>query len=203
MAWEICRHGVPMIAASAINAGQLAVYQDVPADLLELVEDVLLNRRPDATERLIKFAESVKQKGTVERTEDEWRQGPVEERLSHALVKGIVSPAYNVYQPGERLDPAYVDALVRLPVFAQEVTRYSKGVWSSRLRLYPEGFFEVFIPVPPVEEQRAIVEHIAQEAAELSAGQGAIERTIALLKERRVALIAAAVTGQIDVEAVA
>ena len=40
---------------------------------------------------------------------------------------------------------AYVDALVRLPIFAQEVTRYSKGVWSSRLRLYPEGFFEVFL----------------------------------------------------------
>jgi type I restriction enzyme S subunit len=118
-----------------------------------------------------------------------------------APIKGIVSPAYNVYQPRERLEPAYVDALVRLPVFAQEVTRYSKGVWSSRLRLYPEGFFEVFIPVPPVEEQRAIVEHIAQEAAGLSAVQGAIERTIALLKERRAALIAAAVTGQIDVVA--
>lgn len=50
-------------------------------------------------------------------------------------VSGIASPAYNVYQPGARLEPSYVDALVRLPVFAQEVTRYSKGVWSSRLRL--------------------------------------------------------------------
>ena len=65
-------------------------------------------------------------------------------------VNGIVSPAYNVYQPGPRLEPSYVDALVRLPVFAQEVTRYSKGVWSSRLRLYPEGFFEVFLPVPSI-----------------------------------------------------
>jgi type I restriction enzyme S subunit len=118
-----------------------------------------------------------------------------------APVKGIVSPAYNVYQPGERLVPAYVDALVRLPVFAQEVTRFSKGVWSSRLRLYPEGFFEVIIPVPPVEEQRAIVEYIAEEAAEISAVQGAIERTVVLLRERRAALIAAAVTGQIDVGA--
>jgi 5-methyltetrahydrofolate--homocysteine methyltransferase len=57
---------------------------------LELVEDVLLNRRPDATERLIKFAESVKQKGKTEIVEDEWRKGTVEERLSHALVKGVV-----------------------------------------------------------------------------------------------------------------
>jgi 5-methyltetrahydrofolate--homocysteine methyltransferase len=73
-----------------VNAGLLAVYDEVPKDLLELVEDVLLNRRPDATERLIKFAESVKQKGKAEIVEDEWRKGTVEERLSHALVKGIV-----------------------------------------------------------------------------------------------------------------
>ena len=73
-----------------VNAGMLAVYEEVPKDLLELVEDVLLNRRPDATERLIKFAESVKQKGKAEIVEDEWRKGTVEERLSHALVKGIV-----------------------------------------------------------------------------------------------------------------
>jgi 5-methyltetrahydrofolate--homocysteine methyltransferase len=73
-----------------VNPGMLAVYQEVPKDLLELVEDVLLNRRPDATERLIKFAESVKQKGAVEVIADEWRKGTVEERLSHALVKGIV-----------------------------------------------------------------------------------------------------------------
>jgi 5-methyltetrahydrofolate--homocysteine methyltransferase len=73
-----------------VNAGMLAVYEEVPKDLLALVEDVLLNRRPDATERLIKFAESVKQKGKAEVVEDEWRKGTVEERLSHALVKGIV-----------------------------------------------------------------------------------------------------------------
>lgn len=116
-----------------------------------------------------------------------------------APVKGIVSPAYNVYEPGPRLAPAYIDALVRLPVFAQEVTRYSKGVWSSRLRLYPDGFFEVYLPVPPQEEQRAVVEHIVRETAKLDAVRVATERTIALLKERRSALIAAAVTGQLDV----
>ncbi len=73
-----------------VNAGQLAVYDEIPKDLLELVEDVLLNRRPDATERLVTFAESVKQRGKAEVVEDEWRSGTVEERLSHALVKGIV-----------------------------------------------------------------------------------------------------------------
>jgi 5-methyltetrahydrofolate--homocysteine methyltransferase len=73
-----------------VNAGMLEVYEEVPKELLGLVEDVLLNRRDDATERLIKFAESVKQKGKVAIVEDAWRCGTVEERLSHALVKGIV-----------------------------------------------------------------------------------------------------------------
>ena len=73
-----------------VNAGMLEVYEEVPKELLGLVEDVLLNRRDDATERLIKFAESVKQRGKVAIVEDAWRSGTVEERLSHALVKGIV-----------------------------------------------------------------------------------------------------------------
>jgi type I restriction enzyme S subunit len=59
-----------------------------------------------------------------------------------AFVNGIVSPAYNVYEPSPRLDPNYVDALVRIPMFAQEVIRYSKGVWSSRLRLYQKVFLK-------------------------------------------------------------
>src|SRR5207253_702470 len=73
-----------------VNAGMLEVYEEIPKDLLELVEDVLLNRRPDATERLVRFAESVKKKDKAEVVEDQWRKGSVEERLSHALVKGIV-----------------------------------------------------------------------------------------------------------------
>jgi type I restriction enzyme S subunit len=114
-------------------------------------------------------------------------------------VDGIVSPAYNVYEPGREIDPAYIDAMVRLPVFAQEVTRYSKGVWSSRLRLYPEGFFEVILPVPPLDEQREIAAHIAAETAKLHGLRDATQRTIALLRERRAALIAAAVTGQTEI----
>ena len=113
---------------------------------------------------------------------------------------GIVSPAYNVYVPGPELLGAYVDALVRIPRFPQEVIRYSKGVWSSRLRLYPEGFFQVWLPVPPLDEQHAIVAHIAAETAKLDALRASAERTMALLKERRAALIAAAVTGKITVQ---
>jgi len=73
-----------------VNAGQLAVYEEIPKDQLGLVEDVLLNRRPDATERLVEFAETVKSQGKTAVKDETWRDAPVEERLSHALVKGIV-----------------------------------------------------------------------------------------------------------------
>jgi 5-methyltetrahydrofolate--homocysteine methyltransferase len=72
-----------------VNAGQLAVYEEIPKDLLERVEDVLLNRRPDATERLISFAHTVKEPEKGKAAEDVWRREAVEERLSHALVRGI------------------------------------------------------------------------------------------------------------------
>ncbi|MCA9523994.1 MAG: methionine synthase, partial [Myxococcales bacterium] len=73
-----------------VNAGQLMIYEEIPKDLLERVEDVLFNRRPDATERLIEFAESLKDvKGAERKVDDEWRSASLERRLSHSLVKGI------------------------------------------------------------------------------------------------------------------
>ena len=72
-----------------VNAGQLAVYQDIPADLLELVEDVLFDRRDDATDRLVTFAETVHGPGTGRAVDLSWREAPVEQRLTHALVHGI------------------------------------------------------------------------------------------------------------------
>jgi 5-methyltetrahydrofolate--homocysteine methyltransferase len=73
-----------------VNAGQLAVYQEIPEDLLERVEDVLFNRRPDSTERLVEFAEQVKGSAKGVAQGDDWRNEAVEQRLSHALIKGIV-----------------------------------------------------------------------------------------------------------------
>ncbi|HEY4326043.1 MAG TPA: methionine synthase [Mucilaginibacter sp.] len=73
-----------------VNAGMLEVYEEIPKDLLQLVEDVLLNRREDATERLVEFADTIKSKGKEVVRDEEWRNAPVEERLSHALVKGII-----------------------------------------------------------------------------------------------------------------
>jgi 5-methyltetrahydrofolate--homocysteine methyltransferase len=73
-----------------VNAGQLAVYEEIEPELKTRVEDVLLNRRDDATERLVEFAEGVKAIGKTAAEKEAWREAPVEERLSHALVKGIV-----------------------------------------------------------------------------------------------------------------
>ena len=74
-----------------VNAGMLQIYQDIPADLLECVEDVVLNRRPDATERMIELAESIKNLATGVKVEkvDEWRSRPLQQRLEYALIKGI------------------------------------------------------------------------------------------------------------------
>jgi 5-methyltetrahydrofolate--homocysteine methyltransferase len=91
--YHAIRAGLDM---AIVNAGMLGVYEEIPRDLLERIEDVLLNRRPDATERLVKFADDVKAAsagaGSAEtkgETAEAWRSLPVEERLKHALVKGI------------------------------------------------------------------------------------------------------------------
>jgi 5-methyltetrahydrofolate--homocysteine methyltransferase len=73
-----------------VNAGQLVVYEDIPKDLLEHVEDIIFNRRPDATERMVEFAATVKGEGKKREHDVAWRDSTVEARLSHALVHGVV-----------------------------------------------------------------------------------------------------------------
>jgi len=90
-----------------VNAGQLAIYEDIDPELLVRVEDVLLNRRPDATERLVSFAETLTDGG--EKTEAkaaEWRNAPVEERLRHALIKGLVEYIEEDTEEARRLYPS-------------------------------------------------------------------------------------------------
>jgi len=85
--YHAIQHGLDM---AIVNAGQLGIYDEIPEDLLGYVEDVLLNRRPDATDRLVDFAASVKTDGTEARKgEEAWRREAVEARLTHALIKGI------------------------------------------------------------------------------------------------------------------
>ena len=85
--YHAIRAGLDM---AIVNAGQLAVYEEIDPELRKRVEDVLLNRRDDATERLIEFAEGVKAKGKAPVADETWRKQPVEERLKHAMVKGII-----------------------------------------------------------------------------------------------------------------
>ena len=73
-----------------VNAGQLGVYEDIPANLLEHVEDILFNRNPEATERMVEFAESVRGDGKKREIDLSWREGDVGARISHALVRGVV-----------------------------------------------------------------------------------------------------------------
>jgi len=73
-----------------VNAGQLVVYEDIPAVLLEHVEDVIFNRRPDATERMVAYADQVRGAGKKREIDLAWREKPVEQRLAHALVHGVV-----------------------------------------------------------------------------------------------------------------
>lgn len=94
-----------------VNAGMIGVYDEIPKDLLELVEDVIFNRRSDATERLVEFAESVKLKGKVIEKDDAWRNTSVEERLKHALVKGIVEYIEADTEEARKKYPAPIDVI--------------------------------------------------------------------------------------------
>jgi len=116
-----------------------------------------------------------------------------------ALEDGLVSPDYVVAAPTGALSSAYAGLLFRTAAFSAECARHSHGIVWDRLRLYWEGFRDIEVPLPPSEEQSPIVNHIASEAGKIDRLSASTERTIALLKERRAALIAAVVTGQIDV----
>ena len=85
--YHAIQHGMDM---GIVNPTMLEVYDEIPKDLLERVEDVLLNRREDSTERLLEFAETVKGSAKKKELDDEWRKGTVEERINHSLVKGII-----------------------------------------------------------------------------------------------------------------
>jgi type I restriction enzyme S subunit len=114
---------------------------------------------------------------------------------------GLVSPDYTVAIPLGTLDSGYAESLFRTALFSAECARHSHGIVWDRLRLYWEGFRDIRIPVPPLAEQRAIVGWIARETGKLDAMREATERTVGLLRERRAALIAAAVTGQLPIGA--
>ncbi len=117
-----------------------------------------------------------------------------------APVDGLVSPDYVVAEPTGAVSPDYAGLLFRTETFSAECGRRSHGIVWDRLRLYWEGFREIAVPVPPRGEQRLIIDYLAHESVTLDRLRAATERTLELLKERRAALVAAAVTGQLPVE---
>ena len=118
---------------------------------------------------------------------------------------GMVSPAYGVYgfRDPSGVDPGYFDGLVRSRQYVTEMTRHSRGIWSSRLRLYPDAFLRLPIVVPPLAEQRAIAAELTAQTTRIDKIIEKVENHIGLAKERRAALITAAVTGEIDVRTAA
>jgi 5-methyltetrahydrofolate--homocysteine methyltransferase len=94
-----------------VNAGQLVVYTDIPPALLEHVEDVIFNRRPDATERLVQFADTVKGAGTRREQDLAWRDAPVQQRLAHALVHGVVDFIEADVEEARQLLPRPLDVI--------------------------------------------------------------------------------------------
>jgi len=114
-------------------------------------------------------------------------------------VQGMVSPAYVVARPTSEFITSHVEMLLRTPKAVLEMKRHSRGITDFRLRLYWEEFKTIQVALPPKDEQSEIGAFIDAEVIKLDELQSAAEATITLLKERRSALIAAAVTGQIDV----
>lgn len=117
--------------------------------------------------------------------------------------RGITSPDYVVFRPVHSEEPRFLHSMLRMPQLTTVYLSISNGIRINQWRIEPERFANVEVFLPPLEEQRAIVDHIAHETAKLDAVRAATERTIGLLKERRSALIAAAVTGQLGVGATA
>lgn len=114
-------------------------------------------------------------------------------------IAGIVSPSYHVYRPIKRtLDPGFYDYFFRTPAYVTEVTRVSRGVWTSRLRLYPTEFLDLEAYVPPAPVQRAISSFLARKTAALDALIEKKERLMTLLAEKRAVLIHRAVTNGLN-----
>ena len=113
---------------------------------------------------------------------------------------GIVSPSYNVYQlkNGEYL-PRYFDYLYRTPNHVGEIIRWSKGIWHSRLRLYPDAFFSMSTIMPPFREQVQIANFLDRKTQQIDELRSNEQQSIELLKEYRQTLISEVVTGKIDV----
>ncbi len=123
--------------------------------------------------------------------------------LGVARQVGLVSPSYNVYRPidAERMNPDYIDPLLRTETYRIEYLVRSTGITVSRLRLYPGSFLDIPLLYPPVEEQADIVAHVDRTTATIDAAIDTARRQVESMLEYRASLIAHVVTGKLDVRA--
>jgi type I restriction enzyme, S subunit len=118
-------------------------------------------------------------------------------------VDGMVSPAYVVARPRTPFPTAFIESILRTPNAVEEMRGRSRGVTDFRLRLYWEEFKEIVVPLPPKAEVEAILAHLREWNSRVADTVSTAEACISILKERRSALISAAVTGKIDVRGLA
>ncbi|HSN78513.1 MAG TPA: restriction endonuclease subunit S [Anaerolineae bacterium] len=116
---------------------------------------------------------------------------------------GIVSPDYTVFRPSREIVSQYFEAVYRTPACRVELRQKAKGIVQGFWRLYTDDFYNIRMPVPPVSEQRAIMERLGTELSDLACAIDRTQREIALLREYRTRLLADVVTGQVDVRAAA
>ncbi|HEU5181383.1 MAG TPA: methionine synthase [Candidatus Polarisedimenticolia bacterium] len=154
-----------------VNAGQLEVYDEIPPDLKEHVEDVLLNRRPDATERLVEFARTLESGGKVRERDEAWRKLPLEKRLEHALIQGIT----------EHIDADVAEALAHYPTPLAII----EGPLMSGMNVVGDlfGAGKMFLPqvvksARVMKKAVAILEPLMEAAKGASAEQGARARIV-------------------------
>jgi type I restriction enzyme, S subunit len=188
--WETCR------VAWLFRERDERAEPDLP--LLEVSINAGVVRREFSEERIENIAADfntykIARRGDIVFNKMRMWQGAV----GVAPEDGLVSPDYSVAAPSGALLSDYAGQLFRTEKFSAECARWSHGIVWDRLRLYWDGFRDIEVPLPPLDDQRTIVAHIQRETAKLDALRAATERTIALLKERRAALIAAAVTGKL------
>jgi type I restriction enzyme S subunit len=123
--------------------------------------------------------------------------------LGVARVAGVVSPSYGVYRLDQsQMEPDFYDLFYRTPAYVTEMTRHSRGIRSSRLRLYPDVFLSLCTIIPPLSEQRRILDRLRSELARLELLDQRLATSVALLRERRRVLISAVTEGRVGPNAV-
>ncbi|AEL26793.1 methionine synthase [Cyclobacterium marinum] len=156
--YHAIKHGMDM---GIVNPSMLEIYDDIPKDLLERVEDVMWNKREDATERLLDFADSVKSQGKKGKADEAWRSLPVEKRIQHALVKGVLD---HIIEDTEEARQQLIDALKVIEgplmdgmnvvgdLFGEGKMFLPQVVKSARVMKKAVAYLEPFMPVPGTNE---------------------------------------------------